>query len=159
MTNPNVALVQKLLANPTDIANVSALCTSDVTYMSLNYENADLKKLMPWCGTRFGPQAIVDTFVWVAQYWTADDFTPEAAFGEGEHVAIFGRMTYTSNVLRKKITSPFSVYCRVREGKVYYMQFMEDTFGTSSSFRSSGSWKFRSNPNGEEVEVPVAGAK
>lgn len=157
MSNPNVELVQRLLANATDIAVVSELCTSDVTYMSLNYDNPDLKKLMPWCGTRFGPQAIVDTFVWVGQYWNSDDFTTEAAFGEGEHVAIFGRMSYTSKVLGKKITSPFSVYFKVKDGKVYYMQFMEDTFGTSSSFRSSGSWKFRSNPNGEEVEVPVPG--
>jgi ketosteroid isomerase-like protein len=154
MSNPNVELVQRLLADPTDLALVSALCTPDVEYVSLNYDNPDLKKLMPWCGTRFGPHAIVDTFVWVGQYWTADSFFTEAAFGEGEHVAVFGRMTYTSTVLGKHITSPFCVYFRVRDGRVYYMQFMEDTFGTSSSFRSSGSWHFRSNPNGEEVAVP-----
>jgi hypothetical protein len=33
------------------------------------------------------------------------------------------------------------------------MQFMEDTFCTASSFRSGGTWKFKSDPNGSEVEI------
>jgi hypothetical protein len=41
----------------------------------------------------------------------------------------------------------------VRDGKITYMQFMEDTFCTASSFRSGGTWKFQSDPHGGEVEI------
>jgi hypothetical protein len=37
------------------------------------------------------------------------------------------------------------------EHKVRYMQFMEDTFCTASSFRSGGAWKFQSDPNDGEA--------
>ena len=152
MTEP-LEIVKAFLVNPTDQARVTELCAPDVTYVSLNYDNPDLKKSMPWCGTSYGPQAIVDTFVRVSQYWGVDEFTPKAVFGEGEHVAVFGTMTLTSTVLGKTVTTPFSIWCRVIEGKIQYMQFMEDTFATSSSFRSGGSWTFRSNPAGGEVSV------
>jgi hypothetical protein len=33
------------------------------------------------------------------------------------------------------------------------MQFMEDAFATSASFRSGGKWIFRSDPNGAEVTI------
>ena len=34
-----------------------------------------------------------------------------------------------------------------------YMQFMEDTFATASSFRSGGTWKFQSDPRNLTSEV------
>ena len=54
---------------------------------------------------------------------------------EDDKVAVFGRFTYTSTKLRKTVTTPFAIFCKVHDGKVAYMQFMEDTFATSASFR------------------------
>jgi uncharacterized protein len=51
------------------------------------------------------------------------------------------------------VTSPFAVYAKVVGGRCTYMQFMEDTFATSASFRSGGAWTFRSDPNGGEVTI------
>jgi uncharacterized protein len=146
-------IVQKLLESIRDPNVVRALCAPDVTYVSLNYNNPDLHKVMPWCGTGHGVEAISRTFDDVARYWRVDAFTPEAILGEGANVAVFGRFTYTSTKLQKTITTPFAIFCKVRGDKVVYMQFMEDTFCTASSFRSGGSWKFQSNPDGGEVEV------
>jgi uncharacterized protein len=146
-------IVQTLLGSIRDPNVVHALCAPDVTYVSLNYSNPDLHKVMPWCGTGQGVEAISKTFDDVARYWKIDSFTPEAIFGEGENVAVFGRFTYTSTKLQKTVTTPFAIYCRVRGDKVVYMQFMEDTFCTASSFRSGGSWRFQSDPDGSEVEV------
>lgn len=145
--------VQALLKDRKNLEIVRALCSTDVTYVSLNYSNPDLRKSMPWCGTYHGPEAIVSTFIRVEEYWTLDDFSPDVIFGEDEHVAIFGSMTVTSKVLNKTVTSPFSILCKVVEGKVTYMQYMEDTFATSSTFRSGGTWLFRSNPAGGEVSA------
>jgi uncharacterized protein len=108
---------------------------------------------MPWCGTSQGPEAIVRTFVDVCRYWTIDAFEIEALFDSGENVAVFGRFTYTSTVLSKTVTSPFSCFAKVRDGRCIYLQFTEDTFATANSFRSQGSWTIRSDPNGEQISV------
>jgi uncharacterized protein len=146
-------IVKQLLEGIHDPKVVRDLCAADVTYVSLNYSNPDLHKIMPWCGTGRGVDAIVKTFADVARFWKVDSFTPEDIFGEGDKVAVFGRFTYTSSKMRKTVTSPFAILCRLQGGKVKYMQFMEDTFCTASSFRSGGTWKFQSDPNGGEVEI------
>jgi ketosteroid isomerase-like protein len=146
-------IVQALLEGIHDSNVVKELCTADVTYVSLNYDNPDLHKVMPWCGTGHGVDAIIKTFHDVAKFWIVDSFTPEDIFGEDDKVAVFDRFTYTSTRLRKTVTTPFAILFRLTGGKVDYMQFMEDTFCTASSFRSGGRWKFQSDPNGSEVEV------
>ena len=146
-------LVLSILDNPRSMEHVRPLVSDDFTYVSLNYEDADLKKIMPWCGTSRGVERLVKTFVDVGKFWHVDNFSIEAAFGEDENVAVFGRFTYTSTVMSKSVTSPFAVFAKVRNGRCAYMQFMEDTFATGASFRSGGSWTFRSNPDGDEVSI------
>jgi ketosteroid isomerase-like protein len=146
-------VVQALLKDIGNPETVRDLCVQDVTYVSLNYSNPDLRKIMPWCGAGHGVDAISKTFHDVAEYWRIDSFTPEAICGEDENVAVFGRFTYMSTKLRKNVTTPFAIFCKVNHGKVTYMQFMEDTFATAASFRSGGTWKFQSDPRGGEVEV------
>ena len=142
-----------ILQKPTDLAHVRSLVTDDLTYVSLNYDNPDLRSIMPWCGTHdhAGPESIVKTFVDVARYWEVLSFEPEAVFGSGEYAAVFGRFSYRSVVIGKVVTSPFAVFAKVKEGRCYYLQFMEDTLATSASFRRGGKWSFCSNPDGTEV--------
>jgi hypothetical protein len=42
---------------------------------------------------------------------------------------------------------------KVTGEKISYMQFMEDTFGTASTFRASGTWNFRGVATGGDVSV------
>ena len=146
-------VVKELLANIHDRETIERLCAPDVTYVSLNYDNPDLQKIMPWCGTGHGSDVVSKTFYDVARYWIVDSFETDEIFGEGENVAVFGRFTYTSAKLQKTVTSPFAIFLKVQSGKVAYMQFMEDTFCTSSSFRSGGAWRFESDPDGGSVVI------
>jgi uncharacterized protein len=146
-------VVLSILNNPRSLEHVRPLVSEDFTYVSLNYEDTDLKKIMPWCGTSRGVESLVKTFVDVGKCWRVGSFSIESAFGQGENVAVFGRFTYTSTVMSKSVTSPFAVFAKVRSGRCTYMQFMEDTFATGASFRSGGSWTFRSQPDGEEVAI------
>jgi uncharacterized protein len=146
-------IVNAILDNPQDIEKVRSLTTKDVTYVSLNYSNPDLKKIMPWCGTSYGPESIVKTFSNVGRFWKVKSFKKEVTLTDGVNVAILGRFTYESTVLSKTVTSPFSVFARVRDGRCTYMQFMEDTFATGASFRSGGKWTFHSDPTGKEVTI------
>jgi uncharacterized protein len=152
MLSPTEVL-SAILMNPKDVDHVRSLVTPDVTYVSLNYENPDLKMVMPWAGTSRGPESIVRTFIDVGRYWEVLSFEPEALFGSDRYAAMFGRFTYRSTVLSKLVTTPFAVFAKVEEGRCHYLQFMEDTFATSASFRSGGSWTFQSNPNGEHVVI------
>src|SRR5580658_5380127 len=146
-------ILSAILEKPTDIEHVRSLVTPDVTYVSLNYSNPDLKRIMPWCGTSRGPESIVKTFSDVSQYWAVQSFEREALFGDAGHAALFGRFTYKSTVLSKVVTSPFAVFAKCKDGRCSYLQFMEDTFATGASFRSGGTWVFQSNPSGERVEI------
>lgn len=154
MSSTNVEIVQELLKGATKPEVVNRLVSPDAVYMSLTYNNPDLKKVMPWAGThKDGQAAILKTFQDVNTFWTIKNLEVEDAFGEGENVALFGRFTTHSVKLDKKFTSPFVVFAKVNNGLITYMQYMEDTFGTGSTFRSGGAWKFQSNPAGGEVEV------
>ncbi|KAI9822703.1 MAG: hypothetical protein M1827_000422 [Pycnora praestabilis] len=155
MTLSSTQIVEKLLQNTTNKEAMEELVASDATYVSLNYDNPDLHQLMPWAGThsKRGAQGIFETFKGVGKYWTTENFDVQALFGSGENVAAFGTFTLKSRVLGKAATSPFSIWCVVKEGKITYMQFMEDTFATSSTFRSGGHWTFRANPDGGEQSI------
>jgi hypothetical protein len=152
MLSPTEVL-SSILKSPTDIDHVRSLVRPDVTYVSLNYDNPDLKKIMPWAGTSRGPESIVKTFVDVKRYWNIQSFEQEALFGSEVYAAMFGRFTYQSAVLSKVVTSPFAAFAKVEQGLCTYLQFMEDTFATGASFRSGGNWIFQSNPNGEKVAI------
>ena len=153
MTMTPIDVVRAVLANPTDLHAVRELVAPDATYVSLNDDNPELKRIMPWAGTQTGPEAIVDTYGRVGRYWTNEGFAVEDIFGSGENVAVFGHFTYRSVTLGRAVTSPFAILARVRDGKLTYMQFMEDTFGTAQTFRAGGVATFRADPDGGEISL------
>src|SRR5207245_1913721 len=57
MTTSPAQVIQTLLANPRDLANVKSVTTPDVTYVSLNEDNPELKRYLPWTGTNQGPES------------------------------------------------------------------------------------------------------
>ena len=146
-------VLSAILENPTNLDHVRSLVTDDATYVSLNYDNPDLRSIMPWCGTHqhAGPEGIVKTFVDVGRFWDIIAFEPQVVFGVDEYAAMFGHFTYRSAVMCKLVTTPFAIFAKIKNGRCYYLQFMEDTLATSASFRSGGLWTFRSNPEGGEV--------
>ena len=91
-----------------------SLVTPDITYVSLNFDNPDLKKIMPWAGTSRGPESTVKTFVDVSRYWEVQSFQPEALFGSEGYAAMFGRFTYKSIVLSKVVDHAI---CGVRKSR------------------------------------------
>ncbi len=153
MTDTPVDVVRAILDDPTNPEVVHRLMAKDATYVSLNYDNPELKRIMPWAGTQTGPEALLSTYGRVGRYWSNEGFEIGDIFGSGETVAVFGRFTYRSTTLGKAITSPFAILAKVRDGQVTYMQFMEDTYGTASTFRSGGTATYRADPEGGEVEL------
>ena len=153
MAKATTEIVRTLLGDPTNPDLVRELVAPDATYISLNFDNPELRQIMPWAGARIGPEAVLDTYTQVARFWRSEAFEIGELFGEGENVAVFGRFTYRSVTLGKAVASPFAILAKVRDGQITFMQFMEDTFATASTFRSGGRTTYRSDPAGGEVEL------
>jgi ketosteroid isomerase-like protein len=148
-----LAVLQKVLSNPTDLNSVKQFTTQDFVYVSLNYGKPEVKEALPWAGTTAGTEALVQTFIDVHRYWTVNAFEVQDSFENKDGAAIFGSFTYTSNTLGKTVTSPFAVLARIRDGKLSYVQFMEDTFATVRSFRESGEYLIKADPAGGQAKV------
>jgi ketosteroid isomerase-like protein len=119
----------------------------------LSFDNPQLKKVMSWTGTYKGPQALTDVFGAIQRYWKTLDFKVTDTIEQDSRVAFFGSFTYKSNVTGKEVTSPFSLLARFDGDEVAYVQFLEDSYGTASSFKTGGTTRFHSDPSGKEVEV------
>jgi uncharacterized protein len=152
MTTP-LELLQTLLSDPTNLEQVRSLTTEDVTYVSLNFDNPELHKVLPWAGTNRGPQSIVDAFNGMGRVWETKAFQVRDVIANEESIAMFGSFTYKTRTLGKEITSPFSLLVKLTGEKISYIQFLEDTFGTASSFRAAGTWRFSGVATGDEVSV------
>lgn len=148
-----LALLQAVLQNPTDLEHVRRLTTDDFMYVSLNYENPELKQVMPWAGTTAGTEGLVQTFRDVFTFWSVVAFELQDSFENSDGAAIFGYFTYRSNTLDKTVTSPLSILARAKDGKLSFVQFMEDTFATVRSFREGGTYHIKADPNGSPLDV------
>ena len=153
MRQPLTQRVRELLGDPLNAELVNDLVAPGATYVSLNYDNPELKRIMPWAGTATGPQAVLETYRQVGAYWKNEGLEILDSVESEDRVAVFGTFTYRSVTTGKAVTSPFCIFAKFEDGKVTYMQFMEDTFGTASTFRTGGTSTFHSDPKGEEVRL------
>ncbi|MGA7926583.1 MAG: hypothetical protein WCA20_11330, partial [Candidatus Sulfotelmatobacter sp.] len=74
MSTNLTAVLQELLQNTSNLKMLRQLMTPDATYVSLNFDNSELKKVMPWTGTHKGPQALSDVFAAIQRFWKTLDF-------------------------------------------------------------------------------------
>jgi uncharacterized protein len=148
-----IEVVGQWLQNLLDPDVVSSAVAPDATYVSLNTENPELAKIMPWAGTSHGPQAFLDNLGKMFTRWDNQAFNVTTMFASDENVAVFGDFRYKSHSLGKVVSSPFSILVKVVDGKVTYLQFLEDSYATAASFRSDGSWTVQTEPGAEPFQV------
>jgi len=152
MSTNLTAVLQELLQNTTNVTVLRQLMTPDATYVSLNFNNPELKKIMPWTGTHKGPQALPDVLPRSnasGKHSTSRSSTPLSKVTASPS----STFTYKSMATGKEITSPFGLLARFEGEKVAYIQFLEDSYGTAGSFKTGGATRFHSDPSGKEVEA------
>jgi ketosteroid isomerase-like protein len=89
----------------------------------------------------------------IGKVWETKAFEVKDVIANENSVAMFGSFTYKTRELGKEITSPFALLAKTTGDKISYMQVMEDTFGTASTFRAAGTWHFRGIATGGEVSI------
>src|SRR5260370_21284521 len=112
MSGNLTAVLQELLQNTSNLKVLQRLMTPDATYVSLNFDNPELKKVEPWTGTHKGPQALSGVFAAIQRFWKTLDFKVTDTIEQGSRVALFGSFTYQPNVTAKEITSPHGLFSR-----------------------------------------------
>ena len=153
MSTSPIEVVSRWLQNLMDPEVVNSLVAPDATYVSLNTENGELARILPWAGTSHGPQAFLGNLGKMFTRWENQAFNVTELFASGENVAVFGDFRYKSNSLGKVVTSPFSILVKVVDGKVTYLQFQEDSYATAASFRKGGSWTVQTEAGEQSFEV------
>ena len=148
-----IEVVGQWLQNLLDPDVVNSLVPSDAVYVSLNTEDAELSKIMPWAGTSHGPQAFLGNLGKMFARWENQAFNVTTMFASGENVAVFGDFRFKSKSLGKVVSSPFSIQAKVVDGKMTYLQFLEDSYATAASFRADGSWTVQTEPGAELFQV------
>ena len=145
MSTNLTAVLQQLLQNTSNLKVLQQLMTPDATYVSLNFDNPELKKIEPWAGTHRGPQALSDVFAAIQRFWKTLDFKVTDTIEQGSRVAFFGSFTYKSNVTEKEITSPFGLLAR----------FEGERWPTSSFSRTAMVLRARSKPGARHDSTAI----
>ena len=80
MSASPIEVVGKWLENLLDPDFVNRVVAPDATYVSLNTEDAELNKIMPWAGTSHGPQAFLDNLGAMFSRWENQAFNVTTMF-------------------------------------------------------------------------------
>lgn len=153
MPSSPIEIVGEWLQNLLDPEVVNRVVAPDATYVSLNSDNPELNKIMPWAGTSHGHQAFLDNLGMMFTRWENQGFNVTTMFESGENVAVFGDFRYRSLSLGKVATSPFAILVKVVDGQVTFLQFLEDSYATAASFRKEGSWTVQTEGDAAPFEV------
>ena len=153
MSPSSIEVVGQWLENLLDPEVVNSVVAPEAIYVSLNTDNPELHKIMPWAGTSRGPRAFLNNLGMMFTRWENQAFNVTTMFASDENVAVFGDFRYKSHSLGKVVSSPFSILVKVVDGKVTYLQFLEDSYATASSFRKDGSWVVQTEPGAEPFQV------
>ena len=153
MSASPIDVVGQWMQNLLDPEVINHVVAPDATYVSLNTQDAELSKIMPWAGTSYGPQAFIGHLTMMFTRWENQAFNVTTMFASGENVAVFGDFRYKSHSLGKVVSSPFSILVKVVEGMVTYVQYLEDSYATAASFRQDGSWTVQTEPAAQPFRV------
>jgi hypothetical protein len=130
MSATPIEVAGQWLQNLLDPDVVNSLVAPDATYISLNTEDTELSKIMPWAGTSHGPQAFLDNLGTMFTRWENQAFNVTTMFTPSENVAVPGDF----------------------HGKVTYLQFLEDRYATAAIFRKDGSWTIQAETGAEPFQ-------
>jgi uncharacterized protein len=147
MSSSPIEVVGEWLQNLLDPDVVNRVVAPNATYVSLNTENPELKKIEPWTGTSYGPEAYLNNLTMMFTRWESQAFNVTTMFSSDENVAVFGDFRYKSHSLNKVVSSPFSILIKVSDGQVTFLQFQEDSYATAASFRKEGTWTVQTEPD------------
>jgi hypothetical protein len=89
------------------------LVAENSKYISLSFENAELKQILPCTGTSTSPEAFIFTSSTVLKLSTIEELTITDIFGGDEDVAVFGSFRLRSVSIGKVVRSQLAIHAKV----------------------------------------------
>ena len=132
-----------MAAGPVDPEVISSMVAPDATYVSLNTENAELDRHAVGRtshGHRRPRQSRPEFTRWEPQAFNVTTMFASTRTGRVR------RLPLQVELAGQGGDSPFSILVKVVDGKVTYLQFLEDSYATAASFRKDGSWTIETSP-------------
>ena len=121
---------------------VEKLIHEDSEYISLNFDNPELKQVEPWCGTSYGKEAYVRNFQGILAQWNLASFEIQIEMQNEEYAMVFGSFSLESKTLGKEAKSPMCAIAKIEEGKIKKFIYLEDTLATAFTFKVGGEYHF-----------------
>lgn len=121
---------------------VETYVQEDAEYVSLNFDNPELKKIEPWCGTSYGKSAYVDNFTGVLTQWDVTSFEIQIEMQNANHAMVFGAFSLKSKTLGKEAHSPMCAIAEIEHEKIKKFIYLEDTLATAFTFKAGGEYFF-----------------
>ncbi|MFC6299410.1 nuclear transport factor 2 family protein [Pseudomonas sp. CCM 7893] len=149
-------ILKDYLAALASHSDIEAFIDENVEYVSLNAVPGELKEIMPWAGAHFGFQAFNTVYDWMKDICNYVSFEVDTMFGSGELAAAFGTFSYSAKTIGRVVSTPFALFVKVRQGKIVYFQFYEDTYATASAYRVSGNWNIENASGAKRVGDLIA---
>ncbi|WP_426509115.1 nuclear transport factor 2 family protein [Serratia proteamaculans] len=143
--NDAETVLKNYLSALAESADIDDYISEDVEYISLNPQNDELKKIMPWTGKHQGLAEFKAMYELMKLACNYVSFDVDLIFGKGESAAAFGNFAYSAKQVGSVVSTPFALLVKVNNGKITYFQFFEDTYITASAYRHSGSWNIENS--------------
>ena len=152
MNDTPMEVVRQFLEDSADSLVLGRLVAQDATYVSLNYENGDLKGILTRTGICRTCPACIDAFSHLSQDLQNQTCEIRELFATGENVAVRGVLTRKPAMPGRSAATPFSIWAKVRNRKIVYLQFMEETVAPDVPDHADKSWRIRRSTAAEAVE-------
>lgn len=81
----------------------------------------------PLHGTFTGTEGASQFFANFGAFLQPGDFAVDAAFGEGDHAALYGTLRHTVRSTGKDFSSDWALIAKAQDGKLILYHFYEDT--------------------------------
>jgi ketosteroid isomerase-like protein len=100
-----------------------AMIDDDVCVLSVGGPDPGLE----FAVTCRGREEVDRYFAQLAQGWDMQDWTDEVFLADGDHVAMFGRCTWTNRSTGRPVTTPIAHLWRFRDGKIVELREIFDS--------------------------------
>lgn len=112
----------------------------DVEYVPISRNNPELTAIMPWIGLKHGLDGVKGVFGQILENVDVLEYKTDVSFGEGESAAAFGTFKYRAKKTGRTVDSDWAIHAAMRDGKIVYFHFYEDSYVLASAFRHGGGW-------------------
>ena len=140
-------------------AKIPHFFTEDAEYICFATErmSPETKFAIPWAGVWKGHQGVIDFQTLLNENFEVRGFEDHTYIEDGDNIAMFGVLKFTARATNRNVDSDMAAHVKLRDGRIAYYHFYEDTFAIVHAFRTGGQWTIDNGAGGHNLrEAPGA---